>query len=587
MAEFDTLIKGGTIIDGTRVPRYRADLGIKNGKVAKTGRLKTSDAAQVIDATGLIVAPGVIDLHTHYDAQVHWDPYCTMGSWHGVTSVTIGNCGFGFAPVRAKDVERAMLSLARNEAIPVESMRASMKVDWETFPQYMDRLERLPLGINISHMFPIGPAVAYVMGGFDEAKERFPNEQEMGEILQHFHGAMDAGAVGWSTQRLIPESPEGRGSFQRDYDGTPMITDLLPDEFYLTMARALGERTEGGFIELMHATAAAEEGGGKFGTSRDLDFCAQLAELSGRPVVFASVVVNDRLLEVQQAQLQQITEFNARGIQVLGHGLTARMPARMTLEDWNLFDDSPAWRAATVGTLEEKKAKMSDPKIRQAMREEYETSTKASDFIFGDLPRYIARKVRQEDLKAQYEGLSVGQIAEQENKHIIDAMLDLSVADNLRTEWTGPAVGAEVENYRQMMNSPYILTGLSDGGAHVKFLTAGIYPTEVLAWMARDGGLLSLEEAHFRLSGLMAWAGGFKDRGTLREGLAADIIIYDLDKLEALPDEVVYDLPAGEWRRVQRAEGYRHILVNGQTIFEDGKCTGATPGKLLRHGQPS
>ena len=168
---------------------------------------------------------------------------------------------------------------------------------------------------------------------------------------------------------------------------------------------------------------------------------------------------------------------------------------------------------------------------------------------------------------------------------MIDSMLDLSVADNLRTEWEGPAVGAEVENYRQMMNSPYVLTGLSDGGAHVKFLTAGIYPTEVLAWMARDGGLLSLEEAHFRLSGLMAWAGGFKDRGTLREGLAADIIVYDLDELEALPDEVVYDLPAGEWRRVQRAKGYRQILVNGQTIFEDGKCTGATPGKLLRHGE--
>ena len=250
-----------------------------------------------------------------------------------------------------------------------------------------------------------------------------------------------------------------------------------------------------------------------------------------------------------------------------------------------MFDDSPAWRAATVGTLEEKKAKLSDPKIRQAMREEYETSTKASDFIFGDLPQYIARKVRGEGLKEQYEGLSVGQIAERESKHVIDSMLDLSVADNLRTEWEGPAVGAEVENYRQMMNSPYVLTGLSDGGAHVKFLTAGIYPTEVLAWMARDGGLLSLEEAHFRLSGLMAWAGGFKDRGTLREGLAADIIVYDLDELEALPDEVVYDLPAGEWRRVQRAKGYRQILVNGQTIFEDGKCTGATPGKLLRHGE--
>ena len=132
MAEFDTLIKGGTVIDGTRVPRYRADIGIKNGKIAKIGRLKASDAAQVIDANGLVVAPGFIDLHTHYDAQIHWDPYCTIGSWHGVTSVTIGNCGFGFAPLRPQDGERAMLALSRNESIPLEPMKVSMKVDWET-----------------------------------------------------------------------------------------------------------------------------------------------------------------------------------------------------------------------------------------------------------------------------------------------------------------------------------------------------------------------------------------------------------------------------------------------------------------------
>ena len=190
MAEFDVVIKDGTIIDGTKVPRYRADLGIKNGKVAKIGRLKTSDATRVIDASGLIVAPGAIDLHTHYDAQIHWDPYCTIGSWHGITSVTLGNCGFGFAPLRAQDAERAMLALSRNEAIPLEPMQVSIKVGWETFPQYMDRLERLPLGVNISQLFPVSPAVAYEMGGFDEAKKRLPNDQDMERILKHFHGPL-------------------------------------------------------------------------------------------------------------------------------------------------------------------------------------------------------------------------------------------------------------------------------------------------------------------------------------------------------------------------------------------------------------
>jgi N-acyl-D-amino-acid deacylase len=576
MAEFDVMIKNGTIIDGTRVPRYRADLGIKNGKIAKIGRLNTSDAARVIDATGLIVAPGAIDLHTHYDAQIHWDPYCTTGSWHGITSVTLGNCGFGFAPLHAKDAERAMLALSRNEAIPLEPMRVSIKVDWETFPQYMDRLAHMPLGVNLSQLFPISPVVAYVMGGFDDAKKRFPNDKEMGEILQHFHGGMAAGAVGWSTQRLI-----SRGALQRDYDGTPMISDILPDEFYLTMARALGEH-DGGFIQITQSTVEGNQTA--FGVPRDIDFSARLSEESGCSVLFNAIAVNDRFPEVHQAQLRQIADINAKGIRLFGQGLTTRLPARLTLEDWNLFDDSEAWREATVGTVEERKAKLSNPKIRQALREDY-NNPKSSDFFFGELPRYIARKVRQQDLKAKYEGLSLEQIAQQENKHVIDAMLDLSVADNLRTEWAGPVTNANVQNFKALMDSPYLLPGVSDGGAHVKFITPSIYPTEVLAWMARDAGILSLEEAHFRLSSLMAWAACFKDRGTLREGLAADIIVYDLAKLQSLPDEIAYDLPVGEWRRVQRAEGYRWIMVNGETIFEDGKCTGATPGKLLRHGQ--
>ena len=577
MAEFDVVIKDGTIIDGTKVPRYRADLGIKNGKVAKIGRLQASDADRVIDASGLIVAPGAIDLHTHYDAQIHWDPYCTIGSWHGITSVTLGNCGFGFAPLRAQDAERAMLALSRNEAIPLEPMQVSIKVDWETFPQYMDRLERLPLGVNISQLFPISPAVAYEMGGFDEAKKRLPSDKDMERILRHFHGAMQSGAAGWSTQRLI-----SRGALQRDYDGTPMISDILPEDFYLTMARELGKSGGDGFIQITQSTVEADQSA--FGTQGDIDFSAQMASESGCSVLFNAIVVNDRFPEVHQAQLQRIAEHNAEGRRVLGQGLTTRMPARLTLEDWNLFDDSEAWRDATVGTVEERKAKLSDPQMRKALQQDFD-SPKSSDFLFGELPKFIARKVRHPGLKDKYEGLSISQIAERENKHPIDAMLDLSVADDLRTEWAGPVTAAKVENFKELMESPYVLPGVSDGGAHVKFITPSIYPTEVLAWMSRDAGLLSLEEAHFRLSGLMAWASCIKDRGTLREGNAADIMIYDLDKLNALPDEIVHDLPAGEWRRVQRAEGYRYIIVNGESIFEDGNCTGATPGKLLRGGQ--
>lgn len=579
MAEFDIIIKEGTVVDGTRVPRYKADVGIKNGKIAKIGRLKSSDAARVLDARGLIVAPGGIDLHTHYDAQIHWDPYLTISSWHGVTSITMGNCGFGFAPLHAKDAERAMLALSRNEAIPLEPMRVSMDFNWETFPQYLDRLDRLPLGINISHLFPISPAVAYVMGSFAEAKSRLPHERETAQIAQLLSEAVDAGALGWAAQQLVPG---GTSAVQCDYDGSPMISDMLPDSFYVTMARALGEKGTG-CIQFTRSSVGVDDP--RAGMHNDFDFNALLSEESGRPVLFNAVAVNDKFPYVYRAQLRWLAEANKQGKPVFGQAVTARAANYITFENWNLFDDSPVWREATTGTLEEKKTKLADPRIRAALREEYDAGTKSRDFLFGELAEFIAHTVHRADLKKKYEGCSVAQIAEKENKHPIDAMLDLSVADDIKTVWAGPVVNANVENYREIMASPYTLPGVSDGGAHIKFITPGTYSTDMLTWMVRDSGVLSLEEAHYRLSYLTAWAAGIKDRGCLREGLAADVIVYDLEHLKILPSEVVHDLPASEWRRVQKSEGYRWVLVNGQVTFEDGTCTNATAGRLLRGGE--
>ena len=582
MTDFDTLIRGGIVVDGSRVPRYRADVGIKNGIIAKIGNLKTASAGKVLDATGLIVAPGAIDLHTHYDAQIHWDPYCTIDGWHGVTSVTIGNCGFGFAPVHPGDAERAMLCLTRNEAIPLAPMQQTMPFDWETFPQWMDHLDRLPLGVNISTFVPVTPLVAYVMKDWTEAKSRAPNQKEMTEIIHLLHEALDAGAIGWSSQRLPPESIV---SFQRDYDGTPMISDMLSDEFYLALADVLRERDQGS-IQYTQVTASADDTAG--GAERDRAFQVRLAEQSGRPLLFNAIVVNDEFPEVFRGHLKWLEETNARGIRIFGQASSVRIAVTITFEDWNLFDQSTVWREATLGTFNEKKAKLSSPEVRRAMKEEYDSGefTKARPNLPFEIEisTYVAVKIRRRDLK-KYEGWTLAKIAAAERKHVIDAMLDLSVADELKTEWRTPLLNTKSEYAKEVMSSPYTLAGLSDGGAHMKFLTAGIWPTDLLTWMVRDTGILTLEDAHYRLSGMQAWAAGFKDRGLLREGLAADLMIYDLNALATGPVEIMQDLPAGEWRRVQRAEGYRWIMVNGQVTFENGKCTGATPGGLLRFGQ--
>jgi len=578
MAEFDTIIKDGMIVDGTQLPRYRADIGIKNGKIAKIGRLKSSDGSKVLDASGLIVAPGAIDLHTHYDAQLHWDPYCSIGSWHGVTSVTIGNCGFGFAPVHAKDADRSMLSMQRTEAVPYEAMKVSMPFDWETFPQWLDHIDRIPKGINFINLVPVTPLVSYVMGGWTEAKSRFPNDKEMSEIQRLFHEAMAAGAGGWATQRLISDE----ASVQRDYDGSLMVSDMLPDEFYLTMAKALGQYDRG-CTQITQFTKGFEDP--EKGVIDDMRFCGKLAELSGRPVMYNAIAVIDEKVRLLTAELATLQEFNGKGIQLIGQGVTMRTDFRFTFEEWNLFDNVPAWREATLGTRAERKRKLGDPALRKAMREEYDRSKQPK--VLGDMAEFIAAEVNDEVLQGKYEGLSVTQIAQREHKHVVDAMLDLSVADDLKTEWLTPVRNQSAENCKRMLDYPYVVAGISDGGAHMKFQTLGAYPTDLLMWLSRDKGLITLEQAHYHLSYLPAYTAGFKDRGCLREGLAADILVYDLDKLNIRPREIVRDVPPNDWRRVQKAEGYRWIMVNGQVTFEDGNCSGAHPGKLLRNGVAS
>ena len=573
MAHYDIILKGGTIVDGARTPRYVSDLAIKDGKVAKISGLRDATATKVLDAKGLIVAPGFVDLHTHYDAQIQWDPYCTLSGWHGVTSLAIGNCGFGFAPSRVEDRDRAMLCMTRNEAIPYAAMKEGMLWDWVTFPEFMDSLDRIPKGVNCLTYVPLTPLYAWVMG-WDEAKKRRPDEAELKAMVRLVHEGMEAGACGWSAQVL------GTTSVQRDYDGTPMITDLMTEEEILTFAKVLADRDEG-FIELTYEETGEE---GNPLPEPTMKFFEKVAQTSGRPVLYQVVAPNAVHPEQHRARIRWLESCAERGIRVYGQGNTRRGGFELTFEDWNLFDESPAWREVTLGTREERKAKMQDPEMRKKLREEWDTGTRPTRAVAGSVGSLIVEETARPEFE-HYAGLTVQDIAEKENKHVIDALLDLVVADDLGTEFLGEIEGRDVAQFTaEVLDSPHVIAGVSDGGAHVKFLTAGKYPTDLLIWLVRDEKVLSLEDAHYKLSYLPAHLGGFKDRGFLREGAPADIVVYDLDKLEILPSEVAEDLPGGEWRRIQKANGYRWTIVNGDITFVDGEPTGAMPGRLLRHG---
>src|ERR1700737_1038654 len=273
MADLDLQIKGGTVVDGTRVPRFHGDIWIKDGKVVQIGGRAQGFAKKTIDADGLIVAPGFVDLHTHYDAQIRWDPYSTISGWHGVTSLVLGNCGFGFAPCKPDFRERSMLTMTRTEAIPYASMKAGINWDWETIPQYLDSLERTPKGVNCIQYMPTASLMTYVMG-LEAAKSRPATEQERAEMRRLLAEGMDAGLCGFSIQRL------GRDSTQADYDGSPMVTDTMCDEDILCLAEVLAERDEG-FIQITQSTGDARG---------DLAFLEKLAGVAQRPVLYNAII---------------------------------------------------------------------------------------------------------------------------------------------------------------------------------------------------------------------------------------------------------------------------------------------------------
>ena len=323
---------------------------IRDGRVAKIGRIDRLDADQVLDADGLIVAPGFIDLHTHYDAQIQWDPYCTISGWHGVTTVVMGNCGFGFAPVRPEARDRAMLMMSANEAIPVDVQRAGMLWDWVTFPEFLDSLDRIPKGVNCMSYFPLNPALVWVMG-MEAAKSRPPTDEERAELLDLFHEAMDVGACGFSVQRL------GENSTQSDFDGTPMPTDTMRDEEIFAFAEVLKERDQGS-IQITEATTDVEQ-------REAVRFQTQLAEVAQRPILHNALNPWDARPDITYDRLKWFDDCHKRGLRVWGQTLTMRSSLTFTLEDFNLFDSSPAWNTALHGTADEKQAHITDVALRK------------------------------------------------------------------------------------------------------------------------------------------------------------------------------------------------------------------------------
>jgi len=576
MAEYDLLIKNGTVVDGTRMPAYRGDIGIRNGRIVAIGNLKEG-AKRVVDATGMIVAPGFVDIHTHYDAALSggtkWDPYASLSGWHGVTTVAIGNCGFGFAPVKPEDRDRAMRRMERTESIPLSCMQHGMRWDWVTFPEFLDSLDRGGLGVNAASLVPYSPLRAYVLGNEAARDPKYTvNEEQLQQMKSILREGLKAGGFGFSATWSMA---------YRDYDGGYLPTHVAPREEFLEMAKVMREFNRGA-IEWTMGRALQKLGH---------DFLIELAQTSGRPVNWNAIVYDPTHPDGWKKDLQW-AEKAYKQATVLPVNICLPIEFEFTLQSIGLFDNLPAWNEATIGTLEERKAKLADPARRPKLRADMDRSrsvlpTREGDGEAGQISMFRWNETFVDDVHLEknrhFKGRTIADVAKELNKHPVDTLLDLAVEEDLKTEFNMQGlINNNEEAVAEIIKHPLTILGASDGGAHTKFLTTGRYPTHFLAHWVRDKQVMTLEEAHWRLSTMVAWAIGIRDRGWLREGMPADIVVYDLEKLRVKEMETVHDLPDGDWRRVQKAEGYHAVIVNGQITFEDNVCTNALPGKLLR-----
>jgi N-acyl-D-aspartate/D-glutamate deacylase len=549
----DLLIKGGTVVDGTGLPRFQADLAIKDGLIVEVGRIRDS-ARRVVDAGGLVVAPGIVDAHTHYDAQITWDPLATSSCFHGVTTVVAGNCGYTLAPCRPEDRDWLAKTFAAVEGVDLPALEAGLDWRWETYPEYLDRLEGR-LGVNFTNYVGHSAVRRYVLG--EEAHQRAATPDEIEHMRRLVREAMAAGAAGFSTS--------GHPG-QVGYNQEPIPSRLATDEELLALAAVVAEFNVGSLAVLARSVLEGVN-------AADRALLVRLARETGRPVM---------------VQGGLLPEAAREGVAIYSFMPAQPMDQRFTLRRTPIFNGLPTWREVLALPHEERLVRLRTDAVRDLMRHEadHPNTDPTKGEVHPPIPWqdiFVRKAVRSEH--AAQEGKSMAELATLEGKHVADAMLDLALAEDLETEFRLlRAWDAEGEaRVRENLASPYALVGTSDGGAHLNRDDGADFSTYFLRHWALDRPLFSLEEAIRQLTFLPACAVGLSGRGLLRPGYAADVIVFDPANLRPAGKETVRSLPGGGLRFVARSAGVLLTIVNGEVLVEEGEPTGALPGRVLRH----
>lgn len=564
----DLKIRGGTVVDGSGAPRFVADVGVRNGRIVEIGDVSTA-ADRTIDADGLIVAPGFIDGHTHMDAQVAWDPLGSCSCWHGVTSVVMGNCGFALAPCPADQREWFARCLEAVEDISTDAMLAGIDWTWESFPEYLANVERLPKGINYASYIGHSALRMTVMG--DRALSETATEEDLAAMAHAVAEAMRAGAVGFSTSRA---------STHVTPDGNPVASRIADWSELDRLAGVLKAMNAGIFqIGPDVANGAAHRA--------FLERLKQLALASGRPVMFG--VISTKQGDDPnpwQYQTDYLDQVQAAGGTMWGQATTRPISAVFSFKSYLPYDVLPGWRELRALPIEEQKRRMADPSVRAELIAA-EAGMKPRDNVFqgGGAATTDPRKPDYANLFAlkgtDWDDPSVEQLARERGRSPVETMIDLVLEDEDKI-FLQPLVNELPDDVLGMLRHPRTLATFSDSGAHVCQEMGSSLQTHMLSYWVRDKQAFTLEEAVRMLTHDNAAAWGFADRGLVKEGMAADLVLFDAETIKPRLPTVERDLPAGARRLVQKADGIAATIVNGQVTLENGRHTGATPGQVLK-----
>jgi N-acyl-D-amino-acid deacylase len=564
----DLLIKNGTVVDGSGAPRYRADVGVKDGRIVEIGRIR-NQAERTIDADGLIVSPGFIDGHTHMDAQVTWDPLGTCSCWHGVTSVMMGNCGFALAPCKPEAREWFARCLEAVEDIPADAIMSGVDWSWETFPEYLQAVENAPKSINYGAYIGHSALRMYVMG--DRALSDRATEDDVTRMAAAVTEAIKAGAVGFSTSLSTTHStPDQTPVASRHADWAEIdrlvgaMADLNAGIFQVGPDVSSGSAQRGFFDELQ-----------------------RIALASGRPVMFGTIATqmeNDPTSWRYQTGV--IDDTIAKGGRMYGQASTRPISVIFSMKSNLPYDILPGWKAIRSLPLDEQKRRFADPETRkQLIAEEAGMRARGAEFQgggdattnpmrpdYGNL--YAMRDVNWDDP-------TVEEIARERGKDPVETIIDLML-ENEEQLFVQPIVNAEKEDVLGMLKHSRTLATFSDSGAHVCQEMGSSLQTHLLSYWVRNAQAFTLEEAVRMLTFDNAMAWELPDRGLIRTGYAADLVVFDADAIKPQMPTIVADLPGGARRLVQKADGIAATIVNGVLAFENGDSTGNYAGQLLR-----